>query len=85
MVVAAALFLESEGVGVGLLLDALIREKGNLNISFPLFFCHLKKKLNCDDKDLAIELKPWTLYEITAQVLNSNLVSLCWEREIIAT
>lgn len=43
------------------------------------------KKLNCDDKDLAIEPKPWTLYEITAQVLNSNLVSLCWEREIIAT
>lgn len=41
--VAAALFLESEGVGVGLLLDALIREQGNLNIPFLLFFCHLKK------------------------------------------
>lgn len=55
----------------------LYKEKDNLNI----FFLSIASwKLNCDDKDQAIVLKHWTLYEIIAEVLNSNLVAIFVEK-----
>ena len=70
VVVAAVLSWELGGGGPCWMF--LYKEKDNLNI---FFLSTASWKLNCDDKDQAIVLKHWTLYEIIAQVLSSNLVS----------
>lgn len=56
--VTAALFLESEEVAVGAFFGCSCIGERQLEYFFPPLLLPPEKKLNCDDKDLAIVLKP---------------------------